>query len=225
MAAMAEFEAVILAGGRAARLAFADKPALEVGGVPMLVSVARAAAEAGAQGIVVVGPDRDGPVHDALVKLAAAMPGGLRVVREQPPSGGPVPALRRGLAEVTAPWLALLAADMPFLTGRQLGSVLARAVRGVGGAVGNAGGAVLTDDEGRPQWLAGCWRSGLLRAAVERYEGSSLHGLLSPLSPALVWPAAAGGVPPPWLDCDNPDDLAVARGLTDRNGELSDHSG
>src|SRR5260370_23379225 len=138
---MAEFEAVILAGGRAARLAFADKPALEVGGVPMLVSVARAAAEAGAQGIVVVGPDRAGAVQDALVRLAAALPGGLRVVREQPPGGGPVPALRRGLAEVTAPWLALLAADMPFLTGRQLGSVLARAVLGGGGTGGSVGGA------------------------------------------------------------------------------------
>src|SRR5260370_30234998 len=119
---MAEFEAVILAGGRAARLAFADKPALEVGGVPMLVSVARAAAEAGAQGIVVVGPDRAGAVRDALVKLAAAMPGGLRVVREQPTGGGPVPALRRGLAEVTAPGLGLWAGDMAFPAGPPLGS-------------------------------------------------------------------------------------------------------
>src|SRR5260370_42656459 len=100
---MAEFEAVILAGGRAVRLAFADKPALEVGGVPMLVSVARAAAEAGAQGVVVVGPDRAGAVQDALVRLAAERPGGVGVVREQPAGGGQGPGLRGGRSERAEP--------------------------------------------------------------------------------------------------------------------------
>lgn len=224
---MTEFDAVILAGGRAARLAFADKPALEVGGMPMLVSVARAAAAAGASRLVVVGPDRPGPVHDGLIAAAAGLPGGLRTVLEEPPGGGPVPALRRGLAEVSEPWLALLAADLPFLTGAQLGDVLASARRAGGGGHrgrGDSCGAVLTDDAGRAQWLAGCWPASPLRAALAGYPGNSLHGLLSPLSPVFVG-TAGSGAPPPWLDCDTPDDLAVARSLTDQNGEFSDDSG
>src|SRR5271166_879207 len=71
MAALADFDAVILAGGRAGRLAGADKPSLEVAGAPMLVSVARAAAAAGTRKLIVVGPDRAGRVHDALASLAA----------------------------------------------------------------------------------------------------------------------------------------------------------
>ena len=250
-AAVAQFDAVILAGGRAARLAGADKPSLDVGGVPMLVSVARAAVTAGARKLIIVGPDRAGRVHDALASVAADLPGlpslagsaglpglpaGLSFVREEPPGGGPVPALRRGLAEVTAPWLALLAADLPFLTGLQLSDLLERAglVGGRGAGIGEArgagvgegggegdadgGGAVLADDAGWPQWLAGCWQANALRAATARYQGNSLHGLLAPLSPQLARPAAIGGAPPPWLDCDTADDLAAARAIAPVRG-------
>jgi molybdenum cofactor guanylyltransferase len=224
MVALADFDAVILAGGRAARLAGADKPGLEVAGIPMLVSVARAAIAAGTRKLIVVGPDRAGRVHDALASMAAGLPGGLSSVQEDPPGGGPVGALRRGLAEVTAPWLALLAADLPFLTELQLSDVLARASisegcgAGGGGRAGGGCGAVLADDDGRPQWLAGCWHSSALRAAVARYQGNSLHGLLEPLSPQLVRPVVTGGAPPPWLDCDTPEDLAAARALSSRRG-------
>ncbi len=51
----------------------------------------------------------------------------LRAVREDPPGSGPVPALRRGLAEVAAPWVFLLAADLPFIRAGHLGSLLAAA--------------------------------------------------------------------------------------------------
>ena len=191
----------------------------------MLVSVARAAVEAGAWKLIIVGPRRAGPVQDALGGLAAGLPGGLCVVQEEPPGGGPVPALRRGLAEVTAPWLALLAADLPFLTGGQLSDILARADGGGGDGAGGGraggdaggGGAVLIDDDGRPQWLAGCWQAGLLRAALASYVGSSLGGLLSPLSPLLVRPVATSGGLAPWLDCDSPEDLAAARAASLRN--------
>ena len=50
--------------------------------------------------VVVVGPARPG------LALAAAE---LRAVREEPPGSGPVPALRRGLAEVTAHYAGTLA--------------------------------------------------------------------------------------------------------------------
>jgi molybdenum cofactor guanylyltransferase len=234
-----EFDTVILAGGRAARLAGADKPGLVVGGAPMLVLVARAAAAAGTRRLIIVGPRRPGAVQQALSAAAAGLPGGLIYVGEEPPGSGPVPALRRGFAEVSAPWLALLAADLPFLTGTHVAAILAachaapsadspaasaRSEAGAEGAegapsgvsagsaaAGDPAGVVLADDQRRPQWLAGAWRAASLRAALADYHGSSLHGLLGPLNPALMDLSARPGMPPPWLDCDTPADLGAAR--------------
>lgn len=194
--------AIILAGGGAARLDGADKPALEVGGQPMLVAVARAAAAAGADQVIVVGPERGGAVARGLAAVAAEVAGGVVTVRETPPGAGPVPALRRGLAENRAPWVALLAADLPFLTGIWVAD-LRSAAAGAG-----RDGAVLADPDGRPQWLAGCWRAGALGPALARYPGQSLAGLLHPLDPLLV---PAQDSRPPWLDCDDPPSLAAAR--------------
>jgi molybdenum cofactor guanylyltransferase len=187
----------VLAGGRGTRLGGADKPALVVGHRSLLASVVSAAAAAGARLVVVVGPPRPGLV------LAA---GQLRVVREDPPGAGPVPALRRGLAEVAAPWVLVLAADLPFIRAGHLSSLLAAAA-----ADRPAAGAVLADDDGRPQWLAGCWPTGSLRAASRGYRGSSLGGLLGPLSPVMLGPAPGQPGPPPWLDCDTEDDVRRAR--------------
>lgn len=106
--------AVILAGGQARRLGGADKPALEVAGRSMLAAVVAAASGAGARPLIVVSPPRPG--------LPAA-----RFVQEDPSGGGPVPALRRGLAEVAEPWLLLLAADLPFLGPGPLGQLRAAA--------------------------------------------------------------------------------------------------
>ena len=203
------FDAVILAGGNAARMHGADKPGLQVGGTAMVVLVAGAAAAAGARRLIVVGPPRPGPVQAGLAAAAAGLAGGLVTVREEPPGGGPVPALRRGLAEVRSPWLALLAADLPFLTGAELAGLLAAAT----GAGQGAAGAVLTDDHGRAQWLAGVWQSGPLRAVLAAYKGTSVGGVLGPLAPVLVSPAVAtsAATVSPWLDCDTPADLAAAR--------------
>jgi molybdopterin-guanine dinucleotide biosynthesis protein A len=198
-----EFEVVILAGGRAARLGGADKPGLVVGTATMVAAVTGAAAAAGARRVILVGPARDG-----LGSVAAGLPGGLIVVREDPPGGGPVPALRAGLARVRSPWVAALAADLPFLRGGHIRELLAAGVDAGGGA---AGGAVLADDTDRAQWLAGCWAAGRLRSALAGYAGHSLGGLLGPLNPVLVSCPAAPGAPPPWLDCDTPAELAAAR--------------
>ena len=210
----ADFDTVILAGGGAARMAGADKPALLVGGTPMVVSVARAAAAAGTAQIIMVGPERPGAVQAGLEMVAAGVPGDLRCVREEPAGQGPVAGLRRGLAEVTASWLVLLAADLPFLTGADLKPLLAVAFSG------RSQGAVIADDAGRPQWLASCWRASSVRLAMAGYEGSSLRGLLEPLQPALVSPALSSPLRAQsaqatdaraWLDCDTLDDLAAAR--------------
>jgi molybdopterin-guanine dinucleotide biosynthesis protein A len=184
------YDAVVLAGGAARRLGGADKPGALVGGRSLIARVAAAVADAGQ--LIIVGPARPELPH-ALV------------VREDPPGGGPVPALRAGLPPVRAPWTALLAADLPFLRPADLA--------GLFGAARGHSGAVLADTEGRPQWLAGVWRTDALRPALEDYRGSSLRALLGPLEPVLVAPVA--GERPAWFDCDTPADI-------DRAGRLGD---
>jgi molybdopterin-guanine dinucleotide biosynthesis protein A len=193
------FGAVILAGGRAARLGGADKPGLVVGAGTLLAAVVSAAAAAGAGQLVVVGPDRPELSESA---------GGIEFVLEEPPGSGPVPALRRGLAEMSADVVAVLAADLPFLRARHLEQLL--------DARGARSGAILLDDAGRPQWLAGCWRTEVLRAAARAHRGSSLRGLLGPLDPVPLRYDLAAGEPPPWLDCDTAEDLRRARAWRER---------
>jgi molybdopterin-guanine dinucleotide biosynthesis protein A len=184
------FGIIILAGGRGSRLGGRDKPGLTVGDRTLLGSVVAAGTAAGARQVVVVGPERAGL-------------GGVSFVAEEPPGAGPVPALRRGLAEVADLWVAVLAADLPFLREAHVRTLLQ--------AAAGHHGAVLADDAGRPQWLSGCWRTGTLRRAAAGYDGTSLHGLLGPLAPVLVAVTPAPGQPPPWLDCDTPEDLRRAR--------------
>ena len=205
--AAAEFDAIILAGGRGTRLGGADKPGLVVGTATMAATVVAAAVAAGARQVILVGPDRPDAAAAAGPGPAgsAAGAGPLIRVREDPPGAGPVPALRAGLARASAPWVAVLAADLPFLRGDRLGALVA-AARGGGPA-----GAVIADASGAPQWLAGCWRAGALTRALAGYQGSSLRGLLAPLRPALVQDPGPAGRPWPWLDCDTPAELAAAR--------------
>ncbi|MGW6494820.1 NTP transferase domain-containing protein [Nonomuraea angiospora] len=99
---------MILAGGEARRLGGADKPGLTVGGRPLVEHVVTAVADA--RTTIVVGPERPIP---AVV-----------FVREDPPRSGPVPALAAGLNGVTAPWVVLLAGDLPFITASHVTSLL-----------------------------------------------------------------------------------------------------
>ncbi|MGP3932754.1 NTP transferase domain-containing protein [Nonomuraea sp. KM88] len=177
-----DFDAVILAGGAARRLGGADKPGLTVGGRTLVEHVVAAAA--GARKTIVAGPERPIP--------------GVVFVREDPPRGGPVPALAAGLNEVTAPRVVLLAGDLPFMTAAHVAAMLR--------AAGPTGGAVLVDAGGREQWLAGAWPAAELKAALADYRGRSLKGLLAPL--VTVRLALRGR---PWFDCDTMDDLEEAR--------------
>ena len=179
------YDAVVLAGGQARRLGGQDKPALQVGGRPLLERVL--AACTGATTRVVVGPPRPLP-HDVVQ------------VREEPPGGGPVPALRAGLARVSAPWVVVLAADLPFLDRAVLGELLAAAQRG--------DGALLVDDDDREQWLCGAWRTAALVPALAALPSSRLREALLPLAPARVRTQTS---PAPWLDCDTEADLDAAR--------------
>ncbi|MEV8514317.1 NTP transferase domain-containing protein [Dactylosporangium sp. NPDC051484] len=202
--APARLAAVILAGGRARRLGGRDKPMVAVGGVPMLHRVLAAVTEVGAAPRVVVGPGREG------------LPGDVRVVREEPAGGGPVAAAAAGLAELGAlvrpvpprgdravvPRLvALLAADLPLLTGKSI-EMLARAVD-----EGGVEGAVFLDGEGRRQLLCGVWRTSALAETIARHgvvEGASLRALVAGLDVREVrWERPQ----PPYFDCDTEEDL------------------
>ncbi|MGV9379819.1 NTP transferase domain-containing protein [Nonomuraea sp. NPDC003707] len=102
------FDAVILAGGEARRLGGADKPGLTVGGRSLVEHVVTAVADA--RTTIVVGPERPIP--------------GVVFVREDPPRSGPVPALAAGLNGVTAPWVVLLAGDLPLITAPHVTALL-----------------------------------------------------------------------------------------------------
>jgi molybdenum cofactor guanylyltransferase len=216
------FDAVVLAGGHGTRLGGADKPGLVVGRRTLIGSVVSAVMEAGASRVVVVGPERPaalgaGTGSPGTGSTGTGSPGArggeqVRYTREDPPGGGPVAALRCGLAEVSAPDVVLLAADLPFLRPVHVTRLLAAL------ADPAARGAALLDASGRPQWLASCWPAAVLRAALEGYMGSSLRGVLGPLEPAALPDETAAGEPPPWLDCDTADDLRVARDWAARAG-------
>ncbi|WP_164699898.1 molybdenum cofactor guanylyltransferase [Modestobacter sp. KNN46-3] len=194
MTPLPRFAAVVLAGGRAARLGGQPKPQLDVGGRTMLATVVDAARDA--DPIVVVGPPQ--PVPEGVV-----------LVREVPPGGGPVPALAAGLAAVgDAEVVAVLAADLPFLT-RDLVTALRRRLVD--------DGVLVVDDTGRDQLLLGVWRTAALRAAVrDPRPHTPLGTVLSGLSVSRHRPAALPGRPAPWTDCDTPADLARARAAPGR---------
>ncbi|WP_430503309.1 molybdenum cofactor guanylyltransferase [Micromonospora trifolii] len=108
---MGTYAAVVLAGGAARRMGGVDKPALPVGGRPMRDRVLAAVSDA---------------TPRVLVGAADAVPSGVRVVREDPPGGGPVAAAAAGLALLDADTtlVALLAADLPLLTRAAIGDLL-----------------------------------------------------------------------------------------------------
>jgi len=190
------YTAVVLAGGKAARLGGQAKPQLQVGGRTMLASVLAAVADADRR--VVVGPPQ--PVPEDVVR-----------VREHPPGGGPVAALRAGLPEVTTDVVVVLAGDLPFLT-----AALVRELR----LLLTGDGVMVVDDTGRDQLLLGVWRTSALRTAVAGTSGPvPLRRVLAPLAVQRYRPAIEPGSPPPWMDCDTPADLARARRVADRTQE------
>jgi molybdopterin-guanine dinucleotide biosynthesis protein A len=187
------WSALVLAGGAARRLGGQDKPAVVVGGSTLLERVLGAASGAGVR--VVVGPRR------ALSQdILGAGP--VRWRREDPPGGGPVAAIAAGLDAVATPYVAVLAADLPFLTREELDRLRAAA------AGPTVDVAVLVDPRGRQQYLAAMWRTSRLRAALPLDPvGRPVRLLFAGRAVAEI-PADARAC----LDCDEPDDLARARG-------------
>ena len=196
MNASAAYDAVVLAVGTSRRMGGGDKTQLLLDGVALLDRALDAAC--GAARVVVVGPGR-------------SLSRDVRWTQERPSGAGPAAALAAGLAEVTAPMVIVLAADLPFVTAETVRRLLAHA---------DPAGAVLVDGEGAPQWLLGAWPTTALRAAFSGDQaGLSLRRGLEPLDPVRLAPLADL---PEWLDCDRPDDLVAAKELLDeRAGRLA----
>lgn len=146
-----EFDAVVLAGGRAQRLGGTEKGSVVVAG-RALVDHALAAVS-GARSVVLVGPP------------SLARPG-VVTVQESPPFGGPVAGLAAGLAALPGPGTAadgvvvVLACDVPGAA-RVVPALVAAAL-----AAPAADGARLVGVDGAPQHLVAAYRRTALEAAL-----------------------------------------------------------
>ena len=202
------YDVLVLAGGAARRLGGLDKPAQLVGNRSLLDRVLQAAA--GAARVVVVGPRR--------VVTAAHV----RWTQEQPPGAGPVAALQAGLAQVSAPVVVLLAADLPFLPAALIAALAGEVSTGAGDVEARVSGSVLVDDDGRPQWLLSAWPTEALRRAL---LGSAPNASLRSVLDDLTWRALPRSNDPdqsqppaqPWQDCDTFEELAQARRTDQRH--------
>jgi len=153
------YDAVVLAGGRAARLGGVPKPTVVLAGSTLLDRALDATHDAART--VVVGP------------APALRPGrDVLAAREDPPFGGPVAGLDAGLRALDAapgrdaPALVLvLAVDVPRAS--KAVPLLRAAVAGPGRA---ADGAYLVR-AGRAQWLVGLYRHAVLRRALDHLAG------------------------------------------------------
>jgi molybdopterin-guanine dinucleotide biosynthesis protein A len=173
--ALGRFDAILLAGGRSARLGRIDKTALRYGDSTLLALAAGAVA--GAARIVLVGP-----------QAAADVATDVLVVREHPPFSGPAAALLAGVAALTAAGgahgdcdtlVVVLACDL--VTPEAALGVLAAAIPTMHGA----DGVMAVDDDGRGQPLLAVYRLTSLRAIARDTDGAaaglSLRRLLEPL--------------------------------------------
>ncbi|MGN8244428.1 molybdenum cofactor guanylyltransferase [Cellulomonas soli] len=151
---MTDFDAVVLAGGRARRLGGASKPEIPVGGRALVDHVLEATV--GARRVVLVAPEH-------LVRP------GVVTVLEDPPDGGPCAGIAAGLDALgsdPAGLVLVLACDVPLAA-----QVVPALLAAVGGAEPGVDGARVTDQDGRPQHLLAVYRRRALDDAVRRHGG------------------------------------------------------
>ncbi|MER5958468.1 NTP transferase domain-containing protein [Streptomyces sp. NPDC001893] len=196
-------DAVVLAGGAARRLGGTDKPAVRVGGRPLLDRVLAACATAAT--MVVVAEPRP-----------TAHP--VRWTREDPPGGGPVAALDAGLRATTADQVLVLSADLPFLSEQTVQSLLDAL------NAGTADGVLLTDADGRDQPLVAAYRSAPLRHHLAELAAAHDDGLSGLPLRLLVGRLELTRITDPVasFDCDTWDDIAAARSRIREHGHVLD---
>jgi len=156
------WSAVVLAGGRGARLDGADKAGVEIGGRTLLARSLDALADA-AEVVVVADPvPTERPVT---------------FVRESPRYGGPAAALLTGVDALVAPaaYVAVVAVDMPYLTPGTWRRLVT--------AAADHDGAALVGPDGRRQLAYALATAPLTRVRPD-HEGQhdlALRRLLAPL--------------------------------------------
>jgi molybdopterin-guanine dinucleotide biosynthesis protein A len=187
------FAVVVLAGGRARRLGGVAKPALDVGGRPLLARVLAAVPDA--EPAIVAGPRLAGLDREPVW------------TREDPPGAGPVAGLRAAVPLLPAGTraVAVLAADLPFLDRATVGRLRAA-------VAGGADAAILVDDTGRDQYLAAVWAAPALRTALSTVEGDRVSAVYAAVARVdrLDSPGYRPGAEP-WRDIDDPAGLDHAR--------------
>ncbi len=166
------FDAVILAGGRSARLGGQPKAELIVDGTALLARTVHASS--GAASIVIVGEASATPAAHTIL------------VREDPAFGGPVAAIGAALTALAetdarqADWTLVLACDMPLISTAvpSLIEAASRAGRGTDAVVA-------VDDSGRTQHLAAVYRTSVLReqlTALGALSGRSMRTLAATMT-------------------------------------------
>ena len=142
---MSVFDAVVLAGGKGARLGGVDKPSIDIAGKSMLERVLDACS--GARATAIVGSRRptSRPVTWTL---------------EAPRDGGPLAGLGAGLAALPADTqrVVVLAADLPYMTADAIARLLV--------CLPGHDAAIFVDDDGRAQPLAGAYLASALSASL-----------------------------------------------------------
>lgn len=192
---------IVLTGGGSTRMG-QHKPALDVGGRPIIASVLEAARE---HPTVVVGTPEE-------------VPEGTPVVRESPPGGGPVAGIAAGLsalADLTditvvrdVELVAVLAGDLPFLTEDHLDELFVALTSGPED-LQRPEVAVAVDTSGHANWLCAVWRTAALRrrlAEVGEPAGTSVRKLLHGIRQVHVLDETGWST-----DVDTPEDLDAAR--------------
>lgn len=190
---MGQASAIVLTGGTARRLGGADKcwVALDGPSPAQRVLLALAAQIQPPRRIVVVGPRRETDID-------------VTWTREEPPTAGPVAAIRAGLDALSeiepAGKILVVAGDMPF-AGTALPGLLSEPLP-------DGTDVLLATDEGaRDQYLFACWRAGSLRRAVaDKANDAPVRSLFQDVAVARR-PVVAEAL----VDCDTSDDLAAAR--------------
>jgi molybdopterin-guanine dinucleotide biosynthesis protein A len=190
------FAAIILIGGKARRFAGRAKSELVVAGSTILERML--AATEGAASRVVVGARPPG---------AGPLPEGVLQILEDPPGSGPARSVQAGLAAVPddCDRVAILGGDLPFLNSEAL-----HLLQQCASEAGPEYGALFCDYAGRRQWLCGLWPTEPVRRnAAEVEPGAPARLLFDGIEvETITWEQES---PPPWFDCDTPEDLAQAR--------------
>lgn len=193
---LGEFAAIILIGGKARRFAGCAKSELVVAGSTIMERMLSATEDAVSRVVVGTRPAE-----------AAPLPQGVLQVLEDPPGSGPARSVQAGLAAVPddCDRVAILGGDLPFLTSEAL-----RLLHRHASEAGPESGALFCDNAGRRQWLCGLWPTDLVRRnAAEVEPGAPARLLFTGIEVETVtWEHAS---PPPWFDCDTPEDLDQAR--------------